>query len=158
MIDYWIYFIVNPDGQITTLDTRNHLNVYIPKTFGDIFKKDNNSTLFDVLVFIKTKDSREVIYKRMKDNVTNYGLKSFHTEYEHLDNEYWDLSIKALQGTIQPLTRSLFPLDLIKNVIVWRQKDLSLTYIRGQQIDSPTSRENKLVLPFERFLSGVYKF
>ena len=27
VIDYGVYFIVNPDGQITTLDTRNQLNV-----------------------------------------------------------------------------------------------------------------------------------
>ena len=47
----------------------------------------------------------------MKDNVTNYALKSLHIECEHLDNEYWDLNIKALQKIIQPLTRSLFPLD-----------------------------------------------
>ena len=58
----------------------------------------------------------------MKDNVTNYGLKSFHSEYEHLDNEYWDLNIKSFQGNIQPLTRSSFPLDLIKDSVVSKQK------------------------------------
>ena len=84
-----------------------------------------------MLVLIKTKHSKEVIYRGMKDNVTNYGFKSFHTECEHLDNEYWDLNIKALQGTIQPLTRSLFPLDLIKDGIVRRQKNFSLTNITG---------------------------
>ena len=66
-----------------------------------------------VLVLTKTKHLREFIYRGMKDNVTNCGLKSFHTEYEYLDNEYWDLNIKALQGTMQPPTRSLFHLDLI---------------------------------------------
>ena len=60
----------------------------------------------------------------MKGNITNHGLKSFHTEYEHLDNEYWDLNIKALQETIKPLARSLFPLDSIKDCIVRRQKRL----------------------------------
>ena len=88
VIDCRVYFIVNSDGQKTTLDTISQLNVYISKTFGDIFKKDNGSTLFDVLVLIITRHSREVIYKWMKDNVTNYGLNPFHTEYKHLDNEY----------------------------------------------------------------------
>ena len=88
VIDYRVYFIVNPDGQITTLDTRNHLNVYIPKIFGDILKKDNVSTLFDMLVSIITKHSKEVIYRGIKDNITNYGLKPFPTEYEYLDHEY----------------------------------------------------------------------
>ena len=120
VIDYWVYFIVNPDWWISTLETRNQLNVYIPKTFGDILKKDNDRTFFEVLVLIKTKHLREVIYRGMKDNVTNYGLKSFHTEYEHLDNEYWNLNIKSLKGTIQPLTRLLFPLDLIKDGIAGR--------------------------------------
>ena len=50
MIDYRVYFIVNPDERITTLDTRNQLNVYIPKTFGNTLKKDNDSTLFDVSI------------------------------------------------------------------------------------------------------------
>ena len=121
--------ITHRNGQITTLDTRNQFSVYIPKTFGDILKKDNDSTLFDMLVLIKTKHLREVIYREMKDNVTNYRLKSFHTEYKHLDSEYWDLNIKALQGTIQPLTRLLFPLDLIKDSIVRRQKNFILTNI-----------------------------
>ena len=121
--------ITHRNGQITTLDTRNQFSVYIPKTFGDILKKDNDNTLFDMLVLIKTKHLREVIYREMKDNVTNYRLKSFHTEYKHLDSEYWDLNIKALQGTIQPLTRLLFPLDLIKDSIVRRQKNFILTNI-----------------------------
>ena len=88
VIDYRVYFIVNPDGQITTQGTRNQLNVCIPKTFGVILKKDNGSTLFYVLVLTKTKHLTEVIYRGMKDNVANYGLKPFHTEYEHLDNKY----------------------------------------------------------------------
>ena len=108
VIDCQVY----PNRQITTLDTKHQLNVYTPKTFGDILKKDNENILFDVLVLIKTKHSREVIYRGIKDNVTNYGLKTFHTEYEPLDNEHWDFNITALQETIQPLTRSLFPLDL----------------------------------------------
>ena len=66
---------------MATLDTRNQLNVYIPKTFGDILKKDNDSTLFDVLVLIITKYSNEVIYRGMKNNITDYGLKPLHTEY-----------------------------------------------------------------------------
>ena len=131
VIDYQVCFIVNQDGRKTTLETRNQFNVYMPKTFGDILKKDNESTLFDVLVLIKIKYSREAIYRGMNDNVTNYGLKSFHTKYEHLDNEYSDLNIKALHGTIQLLTRSLFPLDLIKDGIVRKQKDFSLTNITG---------------------------
>ena len=90
-----------------------------------------------MLVLIITKYSREVIYRGeaiyrgVKSNVNNYGLKPFHNEYEHLVNEYWSLNIKALQGTIQPLTRSLFPLDLIKGGIVRKQKDFSLTNITG---------------------------
>ena len=88
VIDYQVCFLVNPDGRITTLDTRNQLNVYIPKIFGDILKKDNDSTLFDLLLSIITKHSKEVIYKGIRDNITNYGLKPFHTEYEHLDHEY----------------------------------------------------------------------
>ena len=120
VIDYRVYFIVNLDGRIATLDTRNQLSVYIPKTFGDILKKGNDSTLFDVLVLIITKYSNEVIYRGMKNNITDYGLKPLHNEYYHLDNEYWDLNIKALQGTIQPLTKSLFPLDLIKDGILRR--------------------------------------
>ena len=32
VIDYRVYFIVNPDGRITTLDTRNQLNVYYLKS------------------------------------------------------------------------------------------------------------------------------
>ena len=129
VIDYQVYFIVNPDGQITTLDTRNQLNVYVPEIFGDILKKDNDSTLFKVLVLIKDKHLTEVIYRGMKDNVNNYVLKSFQTEYDHLDNEYQDLNIKALQGTIQPLTRTLFSLSLIKDGTVRRQKDFSFTNI-----------------------------
>ena len=66
-----------------------------------------------LFVLIITKHSREVIYRVMKGNVTNYELKPFHTEYKHLNDEHWSLNIKVLQGTIQPLTRSLFPLDLI---------------------------------------------
>ena len=88
VINYRVYFIVNSDGRITTLDTRNQLNVYIPKIFGDILKKDNDNTLFDLLVSIITKHSKEVIYRGIRDNITNYGLKPFHTEYEHLDHEY----------------------------------------------------------------------
>ena len=121
VIDYRVYFFIDPDGRITTLGTRNQLNVYIPKTFGDILKKDKDSILFDVLVLIKTKYLRKVIYRGIKDNITNYTLKYFHTECEQLDNEHWDLNIKALQGTTQPLTRSLFSLDLIKDGIVRRQ-------------------------------------
>ena len=73
VIDYQVYFIVNPDGWITNVNTRNQLNVYIPKTFEDILKKDNDSTLFEVLLLIITKHLREVIYRRMKDNLSNYG-------------------------------------------------------------------------------------
>ena len=73
-----------------------------------------------MLVFIITTHSKEVIYRGMTGNVTNYGLRPFHTEQEHLDNEYWSLNIKALQGTIQLLTRLLFPTDLIKKGIVRR--------------------------------------
>ena len=32
-------FFINPDERIKTLGTRNQLNLYIPKTFGDILKK-----------------------------------------------------------------------------------------------------------------------
>ena len=95
VIDYRIYFFIDPDGRITTLGTRNQLNVYIPKTFGDILKKDKDSILFDVLVLIKTKYLRKVIYRGIKDNITNYTLKYFRTECKQLDNEHWDLNIKA---------------------------------------------------------------
>ena len=97
MIDYQVYFFINPNGRITTLGTRNQLNVYIPKTFGDILKNNNDSTLFEVLVLIKTKHLRKAIYIEMKDNLTNYELKSLRAECEHLDYDHWDLNINALQ-------------------------------------------------------------
>ena len=122
MINYQVYFFINPDGRITTLGNKNQLNVYITKTYGDVLKKDNGSTLFEVLVLIKTKHFRKVIYIGIKDNWNNYALKSLHIECKHLDNEYWDLNIKSLERTMQPITRSLFPLDLIKDGIVRRQK------------------------------------
>ena len=68
MTNYQVYFFINPDGRITTLGNRNQLNVYITKTYGDVLKKDNGSTLFEVLVLIKTKHFRKVIYIGIKDN------------------------------------------------------------------------------------------
>ena len=83
----------------------------------------------------------------------NYALNTFHTKYEHLDHEYWDLNIKALQGTTEPLTRSLFILDLIKHGIVRMQKDFSLTNITGDsRLIALLPEKVKRVLPFEQFL------
>ena len=77
VIDYRVCFIANPDGQIAALGTRKQVSVYIPKTFGYIIKKDNGSSLFDVLVLIKIKHLRKVIYRGMKDSITNYALRCF---------------------------------------------------------------------------------
>ena len=77
MIDYGVCFIANPDGEIAALGTAKQVSVYIPKTFGYIIKKDNDSTLFDVLVLIKIKHFGKVIYRVMRDRIINYALKYF---------------------------------------------------------------------------------
>ena len=83
-------------------------NMYIPKTFGEVFKKDNDKALFDILVKVSHTYTREEIYERVKRNVVRYALNPFHTEYNYLDNEYWVLHTRPIQGTTQPLTRFLF--------------------------------------------------
>ena len=75
--------------------------------------------------------TREEIYEGTKGNVVRYGLKPFHTEYDYLDNKYWVLDTRSVQGTTQPLTRSLFPHNLIRDRVVRRQKDFSLTDVTG---------------------------
>ena len=40
-----------------------------------------------LFVLIISKHSREVIYRGMKGNVTDYELKPFHAEYEHPNDE-----------------------------------------------------------------------
>ena len=74
---------------------------------------------------------REEIYEGAKGNVVRYSLKPFHTEYNYLDNEYRVLDTRPIQGTTQPLTRSIFPHNLIRDRVVQRQKDFSLTDITG---------------------------
>ena len=103
----------------------------MPKTFGEVLKKDNDKALFDILVKVFHIYTREEIYEGVKGNVVRYGLKPIHNEYNYLDNEYWVLDTRPIQGTTQPLRRSLFPHNLIRDEVVRRQKDFSLTDITG---------------------------
>ena len=43
--------------------------------------------------------AREENYEGAKGNVVRYGLKPFHTEYNYLDNEYWVLDTRLIEGT-----------------------------------------------------------
>ena len=132
IFNHRVYFLVHEGGQVTTIKTENALNMYILKTFGEVLEKDNNKALFDILVKVSHTYAREEIFKRGgggggEGNVVRYGLKPFHTEYNYLDNEYWVLDTRPIQGTTQPLMRFLFPHNLIRDGVVRRQKDFSLT-------------------------------
>ena len=83
-----VYFLVLKGGEVAKIKTENPLNMYIPKNFGRIFKKDNDKALFDILVKVSHTYIRVDIYEGKKRNVVRYDLKSFHTEYDYLDNEY----------------------------------------------------------------------
>ena len=125
IFDHRVYFLVHEGGQVTTIKTENALNMYIPKTFGEVFKKDNNKALCNISVKVPHTYAREETYEGAKGNVVRYGLKPFHTEYNYLDNEYRVLDTRPIQGTTQPLMRSLFPHNLIRDEVVRRQNDFS---------------------------------
>ena len=69
----------------------------------------------------------------MSENVQRYGLKACYTEYNSLDANYWSLAIDSLRGTTKPLNRSLFPIRIIREGIVRKKKDLTLTDITGEE-------------------------
>ena len=109
------------------------MNVYIPETFGKVLKRDNHKILFDVLVKHEQTYDRETIFTGMSENVQRYRLKAFYTEYDNLDTNYWSLTIDSLRGTTQPLQRNLFPIRIIKEGIVRKKKDFTLTDITGDE-------------------------
>ena len=111
---------------------RNHLNMYIFKTFGEIVKKDNDPLLLDVLNKIARSHGREEIYSAMKSKVIYYGLKPFHTEYSYLDSEYYYIHMFS-HGSTQNLNRCLFPLHLIKEAIVRKNANFNLTDVTGDE-------------------------
>lgn len=73
---------------LQVLKTEIKLDIYIPKTFGDIFKKHNDLVLFDTLFKIIAAHDRETIYNGMEGNVVQYGLETLGVEYVFLDEEY----------------------------------------------------------------------
>ena len=93
--------------------------------------KYSDKVLFDILVKVSHTYAREKVYEGVKGNVVRYDLKPFHTAHSYLDNEYWVLDTRLIQDTTQPLTRSLFPYNLIRDGVVRIQKDSSLTDITG---------------------------
>ena len=105
------------------------MNVYIPETFDKVLKRENDKILFDVLVKHEQTYDRETTFTGMSGNVQSYALKAFCTEYDNLDASYWSLAIDSLRGTTQPLNRSLFPIRIIREVIVRKKKDFTLTDI-----------------------------
>ena len=109
------------------------LNVYIPETFGKVLKRDNDKILFDVLAKHEQTYDRETIFTGMSENVERYGLKFFYTEYDNLDPNYWSLAINSLRGTTQPLNQSFFPIRIIREAIVRKKKDFTLTEITGDE-------------------------
>ena len=134
IFDRRVYFLVEEGSQVTTIKTENALNMYNLKTFGEVLKKDNNKALFHILVKVSHTYAREEIHERAKANVVRYGLKPFHTKYNYLYNKYWVLDTTPIQGTTQTLTRSLFPHNLIRDGVVRKQKDFSLTDITGDSM------------------------
>ena len=78
-----VYFLVHEGAQVTTIRTENALNIYFPKTFGEVLKKDNDRVQFELLVKVSHTHTREVMYKGMKGNLVRYGLKPFHNEYDY---------------------------------------------------------------------------
>ena len=69
----------------------------------------------------------------MKGNVARYGLKSFPTEYEYLDNEYLNINLASMQGSTQPLDRFLFLKKLIKEAHTKKLINFNLTDVTGDQ-------------------------
>ena len=108
---------MHKNGQINTLKLPTRLNVSIRETFG---KHEQT-------------DDRETIFTGMSGNVQRYRLKAFYTEYDNLDANYWSLAIDSLRGTTQPLNRSLFPIRIIREGIVRKKKDFTLTDITGDK-------------------------
>ena len=94
---------MHKNGLINTLKSPTRLIVYIPETFGNVLKRDNEKILFDVLVKHEQTYDRETIFTGMSGNVQRYGLKAFYTEYNNLDANYWSLAIDSLRATTQPL-------------------------------------------------------
>ena len=123
IFDHRVYFLVHEGGQVSICTSR--------KTFGEIIKKNHNKMLFVILMKASHTYRREEICEGTKENVVRYGLNPFHIEYNYLDNEYWMLNTRPIQGSTKPFTRSLFPHNLIRDRVVQRQKDLSLTDITG---------------------------
>ena len=117
---------------VTTLKTENHLNIFITETFEEILKKDNDPALFDTLLTVLYIKDRETIYNGMKSNVIHYGLKPFYTDYEYLDNIYWNVKVNNAGSTELP-TRAMIPYKLIRNRICRRNKDFNLRNIIGDQ-------------------------
>ena len=124
---------MHKNGQINTLKSPIRLNVYIRKIFGKVLKRDNDKILSDVLVKHEQTYDREIIFTGMSENVQGFGLKAFYTEYDNLDANYWSLAIDSLRGTTQPLNRSLFPIRNVREGIVRKKKDFTLTDITGDE-------------------------
>ena len=120
---------MHKNGEINTLKSPTRLNVYIPETFGKVLKRDNDTILFDVLVKHEEIYDRKTIFTGMSKNIQRSGLKAFYTEYDNLDANYWSLAIDSLRGTTQPLNGSLFPIRIIREGIVRKKKDFTLTDI-----------------------------
>ena len=124
---------MHKNGQKTTLKSPTYLNVYRPETFGKVLKRDNDRILFDVLIKHVATYDRETIDREMTGNVERHGLKPFYKRYNNLDVNYWGISITSLEGTTQRLNRSLFPLRIIRDGIVRKNKDFTLTDITGDE-------------------------
>ena len=131
-MDCRVYFLVHENGYIRALKTENFLNIYITESFGEILKKDNNPALLDTLLTVREIHNRETIYNGMKDNVINYGLKPFYTDYDHVDDFYWAIQMNNARST-EPLARVIIPYELIRDSICRSNKDFNLTNITGDQ-------------------------
>ena len=133
VFDHTIYFLVKKTGHVITLRTGQNLWFYIPKTFADVLKKDNDKVIFDLLITTLDVEDRKTIYNGMKGNVVRYGLKPFPTEYEYLDNEYLNINLASMQGSTQPLDRFLFLKKLIKEAHTKKLINFNLTDVTGDQ-------------------------
>ena len=131
--DHTIYFLVQKTGHVIILRTDQNLLVCIPKTFVDVFKKDNDKVIFDLLITTLAVQDRETIYNGMKSNVVHYSLKPLHTEYEYLDNEYLNIDLASMQGNTQSLDRFLFPKKLIEERCTKKFINFNLTDVTGDQ-------------------------
>ena len=67
IFDHRVCFLVHEEGKVTTIKTENGLNMYIPKTFGEVLKKDNDEALFDILVKVSHTYKREGIYEGARE-------------------------------------------------------------------------------------------